>query len=156
MKHTLTSVTNAMFVYRKQWITIPDEAKEQFFFIINRYLSKIYPEQAQLLNDKSIDKIMALDIWYAFMMDKPYPDELWSKAEDILPKKDIAYHEADYPDTNYSETEKKSKKILISHKDLLNLQSNLQITTSEMEILVKYHDKEVKDEIKYLKQQQNE
>ena len=154
MKHTLTSVTNAMFVYRKQWITITDEAKEQFFFIINRYLSKIYPEQAQLLNDKSIDKITALDIWYAFMMDKPYPDELWSKAEDVLLKKeDIPYQKADYPDTDYNE-EKKSKKILISHKDLLNLQSNLQITTSEMEILVKYHQKEVKDEIKYLKQQE--
>lgn len=151
MKYSLTAVTNAMFAHRTLWKTIPEEAKEQYFFIVNRYLSKIYPEQAQLLNGKSIDKIAAMDIWYAFMLDKPYPREMWSKPEEVLPQ-----YALDDEELNQSETEKKSKKILFSQKDLLSLQQNIQISMSEMEILIKYHEKEVKEELKYLKQQQNE
>ena len=34
-------------------INLTDNLKEKWFFIINRYLSKIYPEKSFLLNDKS-------------------------------------------------------------------------------------------------------
>lgn len=139
----LTSITNAMFRNRDLWCKITNEDKEQFFFIINRYLSKLYPEQAQFLNDKTIDKSMGVDIWYAFMLDKPYPKIMWSKPEEVMPNDD-------------NQDEKKSKKVLFSRKDLLNLQKDMQITASELEILVKYHEKEVKEELKYLKQQQDE
>lgn len=139
----LTSITNAMFRYRSAWSKVTPEDKEEFFFIVNRYLSKLYPEQAQLLNTKSIDKALAMDVWYAFMLDKPYPGLMWSKPEEVLPN-----------DNN--QDEKKVKKILFSEKDLLHLQKEMHITDAELEILVKYHEKEVKEELKYLKQQKNE
>lgn len=139
----LTSITNIMFRNRKDWVKVTSDDKESLFFIVNRYLSKLYPEQAQNLNEKTIDKVMAMDIWYAFMLDKPYPGIMWSKPEEVLP--------------NYNnQDEKKSKKILFSQKDLLNLQKVMNITASELDILVKYHEKEVKEELKYLKQQKDE
>jgi pyruvate dehydrogenase complex dehydrogenase (E1) component len=144
--NNITTLTNAMFLYRKQWPLISDDIKEKWFFILNRYLSKLYPEQAQMLNDKSIDKITATNIWYAFMLDKPYPNVMWSKAEEVLPDKDAPS----------KEDEKKVKKILFSQKDLLNLQKEIQITDSELEVLVMYHEEELKDELKYIKKQQNE
>ena len=132
---SITAVSNAMLRYRDQWVKVPDELKEKWFFVINRYLSKDYPEQAFLLNQKTIDKVAAMNIWYAFFNDKPYPENLWSKVE---------------------KTEKNVKKTLFSQKDLLNLQNELNINESEMEILVTYHSDEVKEEIKYLKQQKEQ
>ena len=128
----ILSVANAMFKNREDWELVPDELKKKWFFIANRYFSKIYPEKAHFLNDKNIDEITAMNIWYGFMKKQPYPKLFWSKSE--IDKKS-------------------SKKILLNEKDLLNLQSKLQISNSEMEILVKYHSDEVKEELKYLKSQ---
>jgi hypothetical protein len=126
----LTNITNAMFRYPSQWVYVTDEQKEKWFFIINRYLSKNYPEKAFYLNDKIIDKVLAMNIWQAFMLDKPFPDMFWSKSE------------------------KKSEKILSSHKSLLFLQNEiLNITEAEMEILLCYHNDEVQEELKYIKKQ---
>ena len=132
---SLTEVSNAMLRYRDQWKDITDADKEYNFFILNRYLSKDYPEQAFLLNDKSIDKVTAMNIWYAFFKTKPYPKNLWSKSD---------------------KSEKNVKKSLFSQKDLLILQNEiLNITESEMEILLNYYNDEVQEELKYIKKQNN-
>jgi hypothetical protein len=79
----LAYVFNAMFKNRVNWKKITDEDKEKFFFIFNRYFSKKYPDKAQLLNLKTIDKTSAFDLWYYFMLDKPYPNWFWSKSSKI-------------------------------------------------------------------------
>ena len=93
----ITDVANAMFKFKKDWIynnngdKISDEDKETFFFIYNRYFSKLYPEKAQLLNLKNIDKVLAMDLWFHFMKTQPYPSNFWSKTpkqEKELPEKD--------------------------------------------------------------------
>lgn len=93
----ITDVANAMFKFKKDWIynhngdKISDEDKETFFFIYNRYFSKLYPEKAQLLNLKNIDKVLAMDLWFNFMKTQPYPSNFWSKTpkqEKELPEKD--------------------------------------------------------------------
>ena len=75
----LIDVANAMFRSKKDWVNIKDEDKEKFFFIFNRYFSKMYPEKSQLLNLKNINKVSSMDIWFHFMKDKPYPGWFWSK-----------------------------------------------------------------------------
>lgn len=129
MAKSLTEVTNAMFKNRKDWKDITDDDKKANFFIINRYLSKQYPDKSELLNDKSIDAVLAMDIWFAFMKKQPYPSWLWSKSEKI------------------------EKKNLFSEKDLVFLQNEFNIKSEELDILVKYHTDELKDELKYLKSQ---
>ena len=56
-----------MFVKKGSWNSISAEDKDSMFFIFNRYMSKKYPVQAQYFNDKSIDKAMAMDVWFMFL-----------------------------------------------------------------------------------------
>jgi hypothetical protein len=86
----ITDVANAMFRSRDRNL-ISSEDKEKFFFIFNRYFAKRYPEKAQMLNLKGMDKAAAMDIWFAFMKTQPYPDWFWSKSpkmEKDLPEKE--------------------------------------------------------------------
>ena len=76
----LIDVANAMFRDKKNWNKIKDEDKDKFFFIFNRFFSKKYPTKSQLLNNKNVDKSTSLDLWYYFMLDKPYPNWFWSKS----------------------------------------------------------------------------
>jgi len=77
----LIDVANAMFKNRSQWNSISDFDKERFAFIFNRYFSKRYVKQSLFLNNKSLDKVEILNLWFAFMSDKVYPNWFWSKSE---------------------------------------------------------------------------
>lgn len=79
----LIDVANALFRNKKDWKNISIEDKEKFFFIFNRYFSKKYPTNSQFLNNKNVDKSSGLDLWYYFMLDKPYPNWFWSKSDKV-------------------------------------------------------------------------
>jgi hypothetical protein len=89
----LIDVANAMFRNKKDWKNITDLDKEKFFFIFNRYFSKKFTTKSQLLNNKNVDKSTSLDLWYYFMLDKPYPNWFWSKS----PK----FEKTDIPDSDF-------------------------------------------------------
>jgi hypothetical protein len=120
-------VADAMFYNKKDWINIPDEEKESCFFIFNRYFSKKFAEKSQLLNIKSIDKISSMNLWFTFMLDKPYPKWFWSK----LP----------------STTEKPK----INDKDFITLVEKLNIKESDVDYLINNHFDFIKEELKYWK-----
>lgn len=122
----LIDVANAMLKNKKDWSKISNEDKEKFFFIFNRYFSKKYPDKSKLLNNKTINKVSAMDTWYLFMLDKPYPKWFWSKSE----KK--AKYEIEESEINY---------LLEEHS----------IKSSDLEILMKYYPDIVKEEIKYFR-----
>lgn len=121
----LRLVSQSMF-YKKDWDKIPDTEKETCFFIFNRYFSKRYKEQAQLLNDKSIDKVTAMNLWYHFLLDKPYPKWFWSKSpsvdKPVLPKKDFEL-----------------------------LLTRLSIREFDLNFLIENHFEFIKEELKYYK-----
>lgn len=121
----LKLVSQAMF-YKKDWDKIPDEEKESCFFIINRMFAKKYPDKSQLLNLKTIDKVVAMDMWYYFMMDKPYPKWFWSKSTSI-------------------------EKVKISNKDFELLLKRLLIKESDLDYLIDNYPEFVEDELKYWK-----
>lgn len=121
----LKLVSQAMF-YKKDWDKIPDEEKESCFFIINRMFAKKYPDKSQLLNLKTIDKVVAMDMWYYFMMDKPYPKWFWSKSPSI-------------------------EKVKISNKDFELLLKRLLIKESDLDYLIDNYPEFVEDELKYWK-----
>jgi len=121
----LIDVVNSI-TKKNGWEKISDEDKIKFFFIVNRYMSKMYPEKAQLLNLKTIDKILALDLWYNFMLSQPYPRWFWSKSE-------------------------KSEKSDISEKDFNLLLLKLRIKKEDLEYLIDKHSSFVKEELKFFK-----
>lgn len=126
----LIDVVNAIFKKRENWNDITDEDKQKNFFIINRYFSKIYPDKSQLLNSKNIDKIMAMDTWYYFMANEPYPKEFWSKSEKVT-----------------SELSDKEFKMLIKH---------LGIKKEDIEYLLVNYPDFLKEELEYLKKREKE
>ncbi len=83
IEDNILSVSKVLFQDRKKWNLVTDEMKDKYFFIFNRYMSKKYPKEAQLINDKLINKSIGLDLWYYFMMDKPYPKWFWSKSKKL-------------------------------------------------------------------------
>lgn len=110
----------------KQWYKIEDEFKEKFFFIFNRYFSKKYPDKAQLLNLKNIDKVYALNLWYHFMLSEPYPSWFWSK----------------------SESKDKSQ---VPEKDFNLLRMKLHIKKEDLEYLIEKHFDFIKEELDFYK-----
>jgi hypothetical protein len=123
----LKLVGNAMFYKKRDWVNVPDEEKESCFFIFNRYFAKKFPEKAQLLNLKSIDKITAMNLWYQFMLKQPYPNWFWSKSE-------------------------KGEKSDISDKDYKLLLQRLKIKDIDLDYLIEHHIDFIKEELKYYKQ----
>ncbi len=120
----IIDVANAMFKDKNKWDLIGDDDKNKYFFVFNRYFCKKYPKYSQLLNDKLINKVSAMDTWYLFMLDKPYPKWFWSKSEKRI-KEDI------------------------SEDEILKILEENDITMSDFEILVKYYPDIVNEEIKY-------
>lgn len=121
----LIDVANAMFKNKRDWVNITDEDKEKFFFIFNRYFSKMYPEKSQLLNLKNINKVSSMDLWYYFMMNKPYPKWFWSKST--------------------------KEKPIIPDKDFKLLMRKLNLKDLDVEYLIENHFDFIKEELKYFK-----
>jgi hypothetical protein len=122
----LKLVADAMFTNKVNWEDLPDEEKETSFFVFNRYFAKKYPELSQLLNLKTIDKLAAMDLWYYYFRNKPYPQWLWSK----------------------SETQSKSD---ISEKEFKLLQEKLKLKDLDLQYLIDNHLDIIKEELKYFK-----
>ena len=125
--NNVLAISKCMFQERQNWKFVTDTQKETFFFIFNRYFSKKYHNLSQLLNDKTIDKVVGMDLWFYFMEGKPYPKWFWSKSEKQKDKSDL------------------------SEKEISNLLKHLDIKKVELDLLMKYHSEEVKEEIKYIK-----
>jgi hypothetical protein len=123
----LLAIFNIMFKNREDWQYVTDKQKETFFFIISRHMSKKYPKQAQLLNLKTINNILALDLWFHFVESEPYPKWFWSKGE-------------------------KSEKSDISEKDFKLLLIKLRIKKEDLEYLIDKHPEFIKEELKFYKE----
>lgn len=121
--NNLLSVFNSMVKNRDTWKYVTDDQKNEFFFIINRLMSKKFPDKSKLLNKKNIDKSTSLNLWYYYMLDKPYPKWIWSKSELNKDKK-------------------------ISDKDYNLLLRRLDIKNIDLDYLIDNHIDFIKDELK--------
>jgi hypothetical protein len=122
----LKLVADAIFTNKVKWEDVPDEEKETSFFVFNRYFAKKYPHLSQLLNLKTIDKLTAMDLWYYYFRNKPYPQWLWSKSE-------------------------KSDKLDVSESEFKLLQQKLRLKDIDLQYLIDNHLDIVKEELKYFK-----
>jgi|LakMenE01Jun11ns_1017448.scaffolds.fasta_scaffold9567502_2 hypothetical protein len=80
IENNLLEISKCIFQNKNNWKFVTSEQKEQFFFIFNRMFSKKYPYHSQLLNDKSINKSVGMDLWFEFFKSQPYPQWFWSKS----------------------------------------------------------------------------
>jgi hypothetical protein len=73
----LKNIIESLLKNRKDFKNISDKNKQKFGFIINRLLSKKYPELAEKLNWKSGDYVTVLNIWWLYLSDKPKNYHSW-------------------------------------------------------------------------------
>ncbi len=128
-KVELKDVVNCLLKDRHKYRTIPLKDKEKNFFIINRFLSKKFPEQAQKFNKKTIDKSLALDLWFLYLRHKKRSEIFkwfWSKTP--------------------SNTNKE-----LSENDAKLLMEKFNIKKQDLDMLIMYHMDLVEEEIEYLK-----
>ncbi len=127
IENNILAISKCLFQERSNWKFVTDQQKEQFFFIFNRYFSKKFPNLSQLLNDKNIDKVNGMDLWFHFMEGKPYPKWFWSKSEST-----------------------KTDQLL--DKDFKFISQRYDLKEDELNFLIKHFNDEVKEELKYLKE----
>ena len=80
IENNILALSNVIFRDRNNWKFVTSEQKEQFSFIFNRFFSKRFPQHALCLNLKEQDKSVIMDMWFAHMKGKPYPQWFWSKS----------------------------------------------------------------------------
>jgi epoxyqueuosine reductase QueG len=73
---------------------------------------------------------MAIDTWYYFMANEPYPKDFWSKSEKVT-----------------SELSEKEFKMLLKH---------LSIKREDIEYLIRNYPDFLKEELEYLKKREKE
>ncbi len=111
---------------RKDWDKVKSEDKEKYHFIVNRYLSKKYPDKAFFLNTKGNDKSDAMDIWFYFLSNEPYPNWFWSKTP----------------------TKEKNK---VADKDYKLLLNKMRIKSFDLDYLIEHNWDFIKEELAYYK-----
>lgn len=123
IESNLLAIFNAMTKNRNLWSQVTEKQKEDFFFIINRMMSKKYPFLSQSLNTKGQDPVVGMDIWFSFFEGKPYPSWFWSKS------------------TDSSKKDKERSKLL----------EYFDIKEEELQLLENFHSDELEEELKYIK-----
>lgn len=117
------------------WREVTDTDKVECFFIINRNFSKIYPDKAQMLNNKEVDKIAVMNLWWLFMRTQPFPAVFWSKA----PEKASKPAKGEY-----------------TEKDINLLIEKIGITQTEFNLLHLNYKGLLDEELKYYKKLEKE
>jgi len=130
----LIDVIKMLFGNRSKYRSLTIKEKGDYFFIINRLLSKKFPLFSDKMNLKSIDKSLALDIWYLEIgnrlksgdIDSTYSKWLWSKGTKV-------------------------KHNNLSDKDNMFLMKKLRMGQEDLNFLLTYHEEDTKEELKYYK-----
>ena len=63
----LKHIINCLFKDRNKYKSLSNKDKEKWGFIVNRMLSKKFPEFAQKLNVRSGDFSLVLDLWWVYI-----------------------------------------------------------------------------------------
>lgn len=121
------TLTDTIFSGKRNWYLVSNEDKESLFFIFNRYMSKHHPKQAQFFNDKNIDKVIAMDIWFEFL-----------KKENRVP---FWY---------WKGPTKRKSNLIKGSEIILDFYTNMK--TNELDSLCLLFPKDVKEEIKRLEE----
>jgi hypothetical protein len=125
--YDFTHIVDFIFKKKDEYKKLSDEDKEKNFFIINRKFARGFPSHAQYVNNKSVDRASALDIWYQFFIKKRtngIPSWYWFKQET------------------------KREKSIITKDDVELLMQFYDIKERDVDFLIKYYPEDVKEEVK--------
>jgi hypothetical protein len=133
MEINLSILVKYLFTEREKYKYISQEDKDKWGFIINRMLSKKYPDYAQKLNVRQGDWGIVLDLWWLY-----------------LGYKSKNYHPWVWPVKGSPESK-------VNKKDIELIQSRFPwITIKDIEYLYNWYSEDFKSELKYYKKIQED
>jgi len=129
------TLANIIFKDKDKYKFITDDEKKDAFFVLNRKFAYKDIRKAQFFNNKNIDKSSSLDIWYQIFYGTTNgtPDWWWKTKQ---------------PSKNKIKSE-------FNNNDINLIKDYYEIKNSDVEFLIKYYSKDLKDDIKRLKKFKN-
>jgi len=122
-------IVDCIFVNKHKYVNISDKDKENSFYIINKKFSVGFPNLAATLNNKNLDPVISMDLWFNhFKNVHSIPDWYWIKSPF-----------------------KKDKKKKISGPDTRLLIAEFDLNESEFDFIQEHFSDEIDYELKILK-----
>ena len=122
------ALANIIFKEKEKYSFVSDDEKYDAFFKLNRKFAFKFLKQAQFFNNKKVDRVSAIDIWYCLLL-KNIGIPAW------------------YWKTNVSKEKKHNFKPL----DLKNIKARYGLTDGDINFLIKYKSDNLKEEISRIK-----
>lgn len=131
---------------REDYQFLTDKEKEDALFIVNRFMSKYYPEISSFLNLKYVPKSILLDIWFLQMKNGIFKGGNGDRNRDLI--KSVPFWFWQRP--KKADTVKRSW-TKMSNKDIkMILDNNPDMTEADLEIIATQNPDAVDFELKYL------
>jgi len=132
---------------REQYHSLTDKEKEGALFIVNRFMSKYYPEITNFLNLKHVPKDILLDIWYLQLKNGIFKGGNGNRNRDLI--KNVPFWFWQRPK---KEDKVKRDWTKMSNKDIkMILNNNPEMSEDELEMVNSQNPDSIKFELKYLK-----
>lgn len=126
----LFTVVDCLFTKKYQWPSLTIEDKENAFFMVNRNMSKKFPDKAQRFNIKDINRSMVMDLWFFEMKNQvTLPYWFWSGKKML----------------------KKDENILNNNLYLQRIINKYELSNDDLDVLQELHQEWLQEEIEYLK-----
>lgn len=137
---------------REEYLQLSAKEKEGALFIINRFMSKYYPEISSFLNLKHVPKDVLLDVWYLQLKNGIFKGGNGNRNTDLIKKVPFWFWQRPKKDDN-----KKRQWTKMSNKDInMILDNNPEMRESDLELLCMKDSKLVEFELKYLQKIEKE
>lgn len=142
----ISKTMRVMIQDRDQYQFLTDKEKEGALFIINRFMSKYYPEISCFLNLKHVPKDILVDIWYMQMKNGIFKGGRGNRNTDLIKKVPFWFWQRPKKTDKVKRTWTK-----MSNKDIkMILDNNPDMTEEDLEIITLQNPDVVKFELKYL------
>lgn len=133
---------------RNEYPYMTTKEKEGAFFIINRFMSKYYPEISTFLNLKHVPKDVLLNIWYLQLEKGIYKGGRGDRNTDLIKKVPYWFWQRPKKD----DSNKKRDWTKMSNKEIkMILNNNIGMTEDDLKTVCLQNPESVKFELKYLK-----
>jgi len=142
----ISKAMRVMIEDRDQYQFLTEKEKESALFIVNRFMSKYYPEISCFLNLKHVPKDILLDIWYMQLKNGIFKGGNGNRNTDLI--KQVPYWFWQRPKKVDNVKRSWTK---MSNKDIkMILDNNPDMTEEDLEIVNEQDPESVEFELKYL------
>ena len=142
----IVKAMRVMIEDRDQYAYLTDKEKEGALFIVNRFMSKYYPEITCFLNLKHVPKDILMDVWFLQLKNGIFKGGNGDRNRDLIKQTPFWFWQRPKKEDNVKRAWTK-----MTNKDIkMLLNNNPEMTEEELEIINAQDSESIKFELKYL------